>query len=194
MPDDKKLWTPSEAFKTHSNLSKYADWLKAKYQLSFSDYHSLWKWSVDRPADFWESIAVYFDVRFHTPYEEVMSPQPMPHTQWFKGATLNYAAHVFRNSTPERPAIRYASETGGLKSLSWAALEQQTAALQTYFRESGVQQGDRVVAYIPIYLKPPWRYSRLSHWELYGVAAHPILAPGAYSIASGKLPLKYLSR
>ncbi|HRN73653.1 MAG TPA: acetoacetate--CoA ligase [Ginsengibacter sp.] len=149
MPDDKKLWTPSEAFKTHSNLSKYADWLKAKYQLSFSDYHSLWKWSVDNPEDFWKSIAQYFDVRFHTPYEEVMSSQPMPHTQWFKGATLNYAAHIFKNKTTERPAIWFASETRGLKSLSWAALEQQTAALQTYFRESGVQQGDRVVAYIP---------------------------------------------
>ncbi|HEY6083481.1 MAG TPA: AMP-binding protein, partial [Chitinophagaceae bacterium] len=149
MNTPKQLWTPSPSFRQQSNLTKYSRWLQEKFGLSFPDYAALWQWSVDRPADFWETIWQYFEVIFHSPYTRVMSGDPMPRTRWFEGSTLNYAEHVFRNHTASRPAIIYASEQHGEKSISWEQLENSTAALQAFLLHSGVKKGDTVAAYLP---------------------------------------------
>jgi acetoacetyl-CoA synthetase len=73
----------------------------------------------------------------------------MPHTRWFRGATLNYAEHVFRQKTPVRPALIYASETREATPVSWDELEAQTASIQAYLRALGVGPGDRVAACLP---------------------------------------------
>ncbi len=149
MPASPILWTPSEEFLQQSNLSHYAEWLKKTRELSFETYRSLWKWSVDKPADFWESIWQYFDVQSYSPYSEVMSRDAMPYTKWFEGASLNYAEHIMRNKTHERPAILFASERENRKEISWNELEHDAAALQSFLRKCGIVSGDRVAAFIP---------------------------------------------
>ena len=73
----------------------------------------------------------------------------MPTYRWFEGATLNYAEHVFRQKTPDRPALLFASETQPLTELSWDELYRQTAALAAWLRQVGVRPSDRVVGYLP---------------------------------------------
>lgn len=143
------LWTPTRKFMDQANLAKYIAWLKKNYNLTFKGYASLWQWSVDETALFWKTITEYFDVQFHSPYKEVVSADKMPHTKWFEGATLNYAEHIFRNKTSERPAIIFASERQAVSKISWNELEQQTASLQKIFKNAGIGQGDRVAAYLP---------------------------------------------
>ena len=143
------LWRPAESFVNHAHLTRYAKWLEERYGLKFTDYNALWQWSVDRPAAFWESVSRYFGVIHHTPYREVMSPDPMPGTRWFTGSTLNYAEHVFRRRTDERPAIVYRSERHALAEMNWDELAGQVAALRNYLRKAGVGRGDRVVAFLP---------------------------------------------
>lgn len=149
MPSPSILWTPSKEFLRQSNLTKYAEWLQQSKALSFENFHSLWQWSVDNPADFWESIWHYFEVKSYSPFKEVMSKDAMPHTKWFDGATLNYAEHIMRNKTDERPAILFASEREKRKEISWKELEHDAAALQSFLKKSGVVSGDRVAAFIP---------------------------------------------
>lgn len=149
MASPRMLWTPSLEFFQQSNLTRYTKWLKEKHGLSFNDYTALWQWTVDDPAAFWETVWHYFDIVSYSPYSAVMSAEPMPHTRWFEGATLNYAEHVFRNKTAERPAILFAAEGKDIQTISWNELENQTAALQTFFRQSGIESGDRIAAYIP---------------------------------------------
>ncbi|MBX2922254.1 MAG: acetoacetate--CoA ligase [Chitinophagaceae bacterium] len=143
------LWTPSASFRNNSNLTQYADWLKQKLGLSFNDYSSLWKWSVEFPADFWKSISDYFGIIHHSPYKSVMSDDAMPHTKWFEGSTLNYAEHVFRNANKENPAILFQSERHTLSATTWQELEQKTAALQQFFLQQGIRPGDRIAGYLP---------------------------------------------
>lgn len=149
MPAPRLLWQPSDDLVAQSNLTAYRQWLKDTHKLAFPDYDSLWQWSVEELEAFWQSIWDYFEVISHEPPRYVSSGEPMPHTQWFAGARLNYAEHVFRRKTAARPAIRYQSERHGLRELSWAELEMQVAALATYLRQQGVQPGDRVVGYLP---------------------------------------------
>lgn len=143
------LWTPSKKFVEQSNLTAYTNWLRQVYGLNFSNYADLRHWSVGYPEKFWETIAVYFKVIWHQPYLSVMSDDPMPHTRWFKDGQLNYAEHIFRNATDKYPAILFQSERQPLTAISWAQLQQQVAALQSYFLSIGIKSGDRVAGYLP---------------------------------------------
>lgn len=78
-----------------------------------------------------------------------MSDTPMPGTEWFSGATLNYAEHLCRNKSEAQTAIIFQSERQALRRIKWAALKQDAGSLQAYFKEQGVEPGDRVVAYLP---------------------------------------------
>ncbi len=73
----------------------------------------------------------------------------MPGAKWFDGAMLNYAEHVFRCKNPDRPAIIFRNERGQTEELSWDVLERKVAALAQFLRNSGVQRGDRIAAYLP---------------------------------------------
>ncbi|HLR76705.1 MAG TPA: acetoacetate--CoA ligase, partial [Balneolaceae bacterium] len=143
------LWSPSAQQKSNSNLSRYVEWLQQKQGRTFTDYKSLWQWSAQNPAQFWESLWHYFDIIAHSPYKQVISDEQMPKTRWFEGATLNYAQHIFRNKTDERPALLCRSEVRELTPVSWQSLENDTAALQTFLKQCGVKKGDVVAGYLP---------------------------------------------
>lgn len=143
------LWQPSSAFIDHSRLTHFNEWLNQQYGLVFQDYHSLWQWSVDQPAAFWEAVSQYFEVKHYKPYEAVLSRDPMPETKWFEGSTLNYAEHIFRQETSEHPAVIFQSERQPMTEISWEELRRKAAALRNYLEKQGVGKGDRVVAYLP---------------------------------------------
>jgi acetoacetyl-CoA synthetase len=143
------LWQPTAAQQEHTNLRRYMRWLHLTHGLQFDDYHSLWQWSVDNIEVFWASLWDYFQIRSSTPYTAVLPKRSMPGARWFAHATLNYAEHVFRNASPDRPAIMFQSETEPLAEMSWSELEQQVASIAAALRDMGVVRGDRVVAYMP---------------------------------------------
>jgi acetoacetyl-CoA synthetase len=152
MPTLKPLYTPDRRAMDQSLMKQYMNWLFIKKGLYFRDYDDLWDWSVTDLEDFWESIWQFFDVHSHTSYYQVVvqpNKRDMIGTSWFEGATLNYAEHIFRHKTTQNPAILFASEQHPLRSLSWAALEDQVAAVAAWLRDQGVSVGDRVVAVLP---------------------------------------------
>ncbi|MBN8684238.1 MAG: acetoacetate--CoA ligase [Chitinophagales bacterium] len=144
-----KLWSPDAALLEENNLTRYMNWLRATRGLEFADYAALWRWSSTEIADFWESVWDYFQVRSHSPYNKVLTGNQMPEYQWFEGATLNYAEHVFRMKSDAHPAICWQREGGALHEISWAQLEQDTAAFAAFLRAAGVQAGDRVAGFLP---------------------------------------------
>lgn len=143
------LWQADAQTKAGANLSAYMAWLAHHRQLHFDDYHGLWQWSVTDTRAFWQSIWDYFEVVSHSDYSAVHSDDDMPDTRWFEGATLNYAEHIFRRKTSAYPALIFQAEQAPVTEMSWAALEQQVAAVAQWLRSQGVQAGDRVAAYLP---------------------------------------------
>ncbi|MFT3945894.1 MAG: acetoacetate--CoA ligase [Agriterribacter sp.] len=143
------LWMPSAEWKDRSNLGYYAKWLGIHYGVPGNDYKALWEWTVQHPDLFWKSITEYFDVIWHSPFSAVMSDDAMPHTKWFKGGTLNYAEHIFRNENSKYAAILFQSETRPLTSISWDILKKNTAALQAFFMQHHIKAGDRIAGYLP---------------------------------------------
>ncbi len=142
------LWEPSAAVKERTNLNHYMKWLEKERDLAFHSYDELWQWSVTDLEAFWESIWDYFQIEASQGYTRVLTERKMPGAEWFVGAELNYAQHVFRNMTDERPAIVHRAEDEELRDVTWQELYVKTAAMAQYLRELGVERGDRVVAYL----------------------------------------------
>ncbi len=145
------LWTPSETFRSNSRLQHYMEFLREKYGLNFEEYHALWLWSVERTADFWESIWEYFEVINHAEgYKRVIQGERMPFHRWFEGARINYAEHLFRHADDAQTAIVFQSERMSEPiEISWAEVRSQVAMVQDHLRKLGLKPGDRVAAFLP---------------------------------------------
>jgi len=148
--DGAVLWEPSAEERERATLARYMAWLAEHHGRSFAGYHELWEWSTSDLEGFWSSLWDFFEVKAATPYRDVLGRRKMPGAEWFTGAELNYAEHIFLAARTEEPAVIHASEVRPEEaSLSWAELEDQVARLAAGLRGLGVERGDRVVAYMP---------------------------------------------
>ena len=143
------LWTPGPEQLQSSRLVQYQRWLEQEKGVVTRDYAELWRWSVEDIERFWQSIWSFFDVQADGSREPALGRRTMPGAQWFPNARLNFAEHVFRNATPDQPAVIARSEDAPLQRISWAELERSTAALAATLRGWGVRPGDRVASYMP---------------------------------------------
>jgi acetoacetyl-CoA synthetase len=135
------LWTPSAERVERSNMTKFA---RAQ---GHADYEALWRWSVDDLEGFW--AAIWKDFGVEGSYEGVLGSRAMPGAQWFPGARVSYAEHLFRGKPDERVAIRAASELRPVEEWTWGRLRSETARIRAGLRARGVGEGDRVCAYLP---------------------------------------------
>ena len=143
-----------------SVLTDFARWLEGVTGLSFPDYASLHRFSVEELERFWALWWVYFDPDFATnpigaaamagqdfDPRAVLSSRSMPGARWFEGVELNYARYALRAQGAE-PAVVAISETGR-EELSHAELYHRVAAMARFLRDTGVVKGDRVACYAP---------------------------------------------
>jgi acetoacetyl-CoA synthetase len=154
--DREPIWTPERDEVTAAHVSRFARWATRNGRARLSgDYLELWRWSVDRLGEFWPAVWDYFGVRSATPYQRVLAGAVMPDVEWFPGAQVSYAEHVFRGRDPERVAVIDARESAQpgqgpvSRQLTWGMLRQQTGELAAMLRELGVGPGDRVAGYVP---------------------------------------------
>ena len=68
MPEGQLLWTPSDP-----DASEMARLMRAR---GFSDYHELWRWSVDDLEGFWGALRDWFEI--DSPYDRVLAGREMP--------------------------------------------------------------------------------------------------------------------
>ena len=144
-----KLWDPPAELVERARMTEYMRWLATERGLELDGYDDLWRWSVDDLEGFWASIWDFFGVQADGGYDRVLGSREMPGAEWFSGARLNYAEHVFAGKDDAETAILHASELRELDQLSWGELRAQVAALAAGLRGLGVGPGDRVVAYMP---------------------------------------------
>ncbi|MFZ0546532.1 MAG: acetoacetate--CoA ligase [Candidatus Promineifilaceae bacterium] len=143
------LWEPSPIVIEQANMTHFMQWLAENHNLEFEGYRQLWQWSVNNTADFWESLWDYFEVTASQQPTDILADKTMPGTKWFIGARLNYAENFFARMEAGKTAILYKAEDQPLITISWQEIYNQTKALAHVLREMGVQEGDRVVAYLP---------------------------------------------
>ena len=112
-----------------------------------SDYEALRQWSVEDLEGFWGAIWERFGVQGS--YDAVLGSRSMPGAQWFPGARVSYAEHLFRSKPDDRVAIHAASELRAVEEWTWGRLRAETARIRAGLVARGVGEGDRVCAYLP---------------------------------------------
>ncbi|MES1248347.1 MAG: acetoacetate--CoA ligase [Actinomycetota bacterium] len=137
------LWEPSAEMVESSEMRRF---MRAQ---GFDDYHALWRWSVDNVDGFWKALWDWCDIRASKPYTAVLGRREMPGAEWFPGAELSYAEHVFRGHPDDAVALLHESELRPLAQMTWGELRAQAGAIRAGLVDCGVARGDRVVAYMP---------------------------------------------
>lgn len=141
------IWRPTDRRIAESNMQRF---LQAQaHRLEHPDYQSLYRWSVDRSAEFWAAFWEFSGIRSMAHYRSVLTdPDRMPGARWFEGARLNYADNLLR---PEHhgTALVFYSERGDRIEMSRDELRREVAALASALQSMGVGEGDRVAGLLP---------------------------------------------
>ncbi|TML04699.1 MAG: acetoacetate--CoA ligase [Actinobacteria bacterium] len=135
------LWSPSPERVERANMTAF---MRAHRH---EDYESLRRWSVSDLEGFWAAIWETYGVAGS--YDAVLGSRVMPGSEWFPGARVSYAEHLFRGKPDERVALRAASELRAVEEWTWGRLRAETARIRAGLVARGVGEGDRVCAYLP---------------------------------------------
>ena len=95
-PEPDVLWTPDPERSRETAIAAFARFVRDErgVDVGDTDYAALHDWSVTDMAGFWSAAAEFLGVRFRDVPDAVLGSTTMPGTQWFPGATLNYAEHA----------------------------------------------------------------------------------------------------
>src|ERR1700737_769971 len=144
-----EIWRPSPARVADANLTRFIESVSARTVLKLRNYDDLYAWSISRPADFWEELARFADVRADWGTGPVLDqPDRMPGTRFFPNARLNFAENLLR-FRDEQPALIFRNERGTRREISYRQLHDEVARIANGLKATGVAAGDRVAGFLP---------------------------------------------
>ncbi len=144
------IWRPSAGRIAAANMTRFLAAVGEEVP-SVADYASLYRWSVEAPADFWGRIWDFCGVVASRPPSTVvegierMAPGA---TRWFPGARLNFAENLLR-FRDQRPALILWNESGRQSVLSYGELYAEVSRLAAALSRQGVRPHDRVAGFLP---------------------------------------------
>ena len=143
------LWRPSSKIKEESNLNQFIKNFVDEFKnQSDVKYEELWKWSIEKPEKFWDSIWDYSNVLGEKGDILLKDKDKMPGARFFPNAKLNYTENVLKNKN--EPLAIISEREDGLKSkISTLELKDKVLKLAGWLKENGISKGDRVCAYMP---------------------------------------------
>ncbi len=117
-----------------------------------SGYEAFYRQSIDQPEAFWSEQARLID--WQTPPQQILDTSRPPFANWFVGGTTNLCHNAVDRHLAVRgnqPALIFVStETGVEKTWTFAELHAAVQCTAASLIELGVQQGDRVLIYMPM--------------------------------------------
>lgn len=143
------LWTPSSQAISASNLTKFTQYAAAQTGREFADYPALHTWSVSQPEEFWQTYWAFGEIHASRPASQtVVDVDKFPGARWFPQARLNYAENLLQERS-NHPAFVSILENGQRRTISYADLYDQTAAVASQLKQLGIASGDRVAGWLP---------------------------------------------
>ena len=149
MNSAKPLWQPTDDQISAANITQLKNSIEQQFNVSLPDYPALHAWSVNNLDEFWSMVWDDCNVVSSNKGDRVLlNPEKMPGAQWFPDARLNYAENLL-TKTGSESAIVFRSEDAVRRALSWDDLRDQVAACAQYLKSQDVEQGDRLVGFMP---------------------------------------------
>ena len=154
------VWTPGPSQIRDAEMTAFLRFAREHGADGVLDYAALYRWSVERPEQFWPAVwrccNVICDEREHgDPWDDVIigrermaPPDPDLGPRWFTGARLNFAENLLRHRGPEAAVIAW-NERGRYRTLSFDELRAEVARVAQALRSMGVVAGDRIAGFLP---------------------------------------------
>jgi acetoacetyl-CoA synthetase len=147
------IWAPDPHEAGRSAVAAFARQVRERrgVPVADTDYAALHAWSVDDLEGFWAEAAEFLGVRFHEAPRAVLGRATMPGSEWFPGATLNYAEHALHPDLgrDDDVAVVFARDEGSERTVTRGELRELVGRARTGLVRLGVGRGDRVVALAP---------------------------------------------
>lgn len=148
--DQQIAWTPNPEQIAASNLMRFM-------QLHGIDsLEALQTRSTEDIAWFWDAALKDLDIRFRTPYSQVVRLENgLEFPEWCVGGRMNIVDNLLDkwldNPTfAAREALRYESEEGDIIVFSYADVARQTAKVAEALRQDGFGKGDTIGLFMPM--------------------------------------------
>jgi propionyl-CoA synthetase len=118
-----------------------------------TDYLERYARSLREPERFWAAAAEA--IHWDRPWDRVLDDSRPPFYRWFVGGRLNtcYNAldfHVARGRGKQRALVWDSPVTGQVRAYTYAELTNEVARFAGALRRLGIEQGDRVIVYMPM--------------------------------------------
>jgi acetoacetyl-CoA synthetase len=137
-------------------MTAFTDWLSQRTGVTFANYTTLQRWSIEHLEDFWAAYVDFTGLITHAPATQVLSTHVMPGAHWFDGMQMNFAENILGRDF-SGPAIVACvepsaadAETEALSgcAYSYDQLRTLVARCARGLRAAGIGPGDRVAGYV----------------------------------------------
>jgi acetyl-CoA synthetase len=101
---------------------------------------------------FWAEQA-HCELRWHKPFTQVLDESAAPNYRWFADGKLNVSYNCLDAHLETRrhaPALVFEAESGETRRITYGELYVEVCRFANALRALGVQQGDRVIIYLPL--------------------------------------------
>ena len=122
--------------------------VETTWNIRVPDYETLYRFSIDRPADFWATMWEFGGVRGHRGARVVEGLHLMPGARFFPDAQINFVENLLRRRD-EWPAMVFAGEDGRRRTVTHRELFARVTSFAFALRAAGIRPGDRVAGYLP---------------------------------------------
>ena len=131
-----QLWEINKEKLQKTNLYLYSKFIEKIFKINFEcNFNKIWKWSIDNPEFFWQSIWNFTKVRGSLGKGEIENSKTFYKTKFFPDAKINYAENLLQKNN-ETPAIIFKSENGFRNELSWKILNSNVTKISHWLKSN----------------------------------------------------------
>ncbi len=141
-------WQPDPEERT--NLHRFMQ------RVGVKEYDALCAWAVEDVGRFWHAVLDALDVQFYEPYGRILDTMDgVEFPKWCVGGKLNIVHNLLdkwqdEDTVAGRDAIRYESEAGDVRTLTYRELNKEVCRCASALRALGLGKGDAVGLYMPM--------------------------------------------
>lgn len=141
------VWRPAPEHRT--NLHRFMD------RVGVADYDALLDWATDDVGRFWKAVLEDLGVEFYQPYDRILDTMDgIEFPKWCVGGRMNIVHNLLDKwqdtDVAARDAVRYESEDGEVRTLSYRELNEEVCRCASALRTLGIGKGDAIGLYMPM--------------------------------------------
>jgi len=142
-----QLWQPSQKRIQDSNLFQILREVNNTQEITLKSQQDIYEWSIQDSNNFWSTVWDFTKIKGFKGSVVSENNQEIYLTRWFPEAKLNFAENLLWRKD-SRHALIFWGENQSKRSLTYAELNIQVAAISQELVRCGVKAGDRVAALV----------------------------------------------